>query len=232
MATTSTNESGYRAFQATAVALEQFVRVTVDSAGLISVAGESDLGVGVTQEAVAASGWGTVKLWSAPGTFHVQAGGPVTRGAQLYAAASGEVDDSGTYKLRLVALEAAAAQGDVIEVAVVQDATYGSGNYVSTDVAALTATGSAIGNAAQIVAKVSYATGDDTVGVKLPNAVAGLVYEVYNLAATAGLKVYPAANDDINDGTTNAAVVLEGKTLGRFVALDGVTWAAQFTANS
>lgn len=229
---TSTNESGFRAFQATAVAIEQFVRVTVDSNGLISVAGESDLGVGVTMEPVAASGYGTVKLWTAPGTFHVQAASAITRGAQLYGAASGEVDDTGTYKLRLVALEAATAQGDVIEVAVVQDATYGSGNYVASEVAALTATGSAQGNAASIVAKVSYATGDDTVGVKLPTAAAGLVYEVYNLHATAGLKVYPNTSDDINDGTANAAVVLEGKTLGRFVALDNTTWAAQFTANS
>jgi hypothetical protein len=32
-------------------------------------------------EAVAVSGYGTVKLWSAPGTFHIQAAGAITRGA-------------------------------------------------------------------------------------------------------------------------------------------------------
>jgi hypothetical protein len=30
----------------------------------------------------------------------------------------------------------------------------------------------------------------------------------------------------------NAAIVIEGKSLARFVALDATTWAAQYTANS
>jgi hypothetical protein len=232
MAMVTENSSGYKTFEATAVAIEAYVRVTVGATGTISVAGETDLAVGVTMEAIAASGYGTVKLWSASGSFLVQAAGVVAIGNQLYAAAAGEVDDSGTYKTRLVALTAATAQGDVIECTKVEDATYNGGQMASADVGALTATGTVIGNAAAITKLVSFSTGDDAVGVKLPEAAAGMVRFVYNLAATAGLKVYPSANDDINDGTANAAVVIEGKSLAMFVALDTATWAAQYTANS
>lgn len=225
------NTTGYRTFQATAVAIEQYVRVTVDSNGLISVAGESDLGVGVTQEAVAASGYGTVKLFGAPGTFLMQAAAAITRGAQLYGKASGEVDDSGTYKLRLVALEAATAQGDVIEVAEVQDATYATGQYVSSDVGTVAAAGSSQTDATAITVLLTYVTASDgTKGVKLPTAAAGLVYEVYNTVASQGLKVYPNTSDDINDGSANAAVTIAGKTFARFCAVDATTWAAIYTA--
>lgn len=99
--------------------------------------------------------------------------------------------------------------------------------------AALTAAGTVQANAAAIVSRVTQATGDDTVGVILPStARPGDEYFVYNLAATAGLKVYPPVNGDINDGSANAAVVIEGKTLARFLNLDGTTWAGVFTANS
>jgi hypothetical protein len=172
MATTE-NNSGYQTFQATAVALEAYVRVKVDSNGLISVAAESDLGVGVTTQAIAASGYGTVKLWSAPGTFMVQAAAAITKGNQLYAAAAGEVDDTGTYKQRLVSLSTATAQGDVVECALIEDATYNGGQMASADIAALTPTGTVIGNAAPIVALVSYSTGNDAAGVQLPTAAAG-----------------------------------------------------------
>lgn len=229
---TTENTTGFKTFQATAVAIEAHVRVVLGSAGTISVAGETDLDIGVTEEAIAASGYGTVKLWSAPGTFLVQAAAAVTAGAQLYACAAGEVDDTGTYKARLIAMGAATAQGDVIECAKIEDATYNGGQMASTDVGALTATGTVIGNAAAITKLVSYSTGDDAVGVKLPSCAAGLVRYVYNLHATAGLKIYPSANDDINDGTANAAIVIEGKSLAMFVGLDDTTWAGQYTANS
>jgi len=37
---------------------------------------------------------------------------------------------------------------------------------------------------------------------------------------------------DINDGTGDAAVTIEGKTLAIFECVDGTTWAAIYTANS
>ncbi|MBL9135299.1 MAG: hypothetical protein JNK85_05500 [Verrucomicrobiales bacterium] len=114
MATTTENSTGFMTFQATAAAIAQAIRVKVDSNGQISAAAATDAAVGVTTEAVAASGWGTVKLFSAPGTFLVTAGAAITRGTQLYPLAAGKVDDAGTTALPLIALEAALADGDII----------------------------------------------------------------------------------------------------------------------
>src|SRR5690348_13999835 len=114
---TTANSSGFRTFQATSVAISRAKRVKVDSNGLISVAAATDGAVGVTIEAIAADGYGTVKLFNAPGTFLVTANAAITRCAQLFPTASGNVDDAGTTALPLVALEAATAQGDIIEAA-------------------------------------------------------------------------------------------------------------------
>lgn len=229
MPTQTQNSSGYKTFTATGTAIEAYVRVAVDSNGEISAAGASDRGIGVTQEAIAADGNGTVKLWSAPGTFLMQAAAAITRGASIYAAASGEVDDTGTYDLGLVALEAATAQGDIIEFTIAKGDVLSPGPYDSGDVGTLAAAGSVQGDAAAIVKKVTFVTASDgTKGVVLPAASAGLVYEVYNTVA-ANLKIYPASGDDINDGTTNAAISIDDKTFARFVAVDSTTWAAIYT---
>jgi len=111
------NNTGYKTFQATAVAIAAYIRVKVDSNGLISVAAAAENAIGVTTEAVAASGYGNVKMWSAPGTYLVTAGAAIARGARLFPLAAGKVDDTGTTSLNLVALEAATADGDVIEAA-------------------------------------------------------------------------------------------------------------------
>ena len=111
------NQTGFKAFQATAVAIPAFTRVKVDASGLISAAGNNDA-IGVVQEYVPASGIGTVKLFSAPGTQFFLAGGAITAGAVLYPAASGTVDDAiNGSLLGYVALEAATAANDVIEAA-------------------------------------------------------------------------------------------------------------------
>jgi len=117
LANTTANSSGYRTFQATAAAIAIGIRVTVDANGLISAAGAAVGAIGVTVEAVAASGYGTVKLFNAPGTFMMCAHAGITRGAILYPAAAGRVDDAGTTTIPLVALEAATAQDDLIECA-------------------------------------------------------------------------------------------------------------------
>lgn len=113
------NTSGFRTFTATAVAIAAFVRVKVDSAGLILVAGATDDWVGVTQVPIAASGSGPVRLRTAAGSFLVTVSEAVAAGAPLYAAASGKVSDTGGVGplARLVALEAATADGDIIEAA-------------------------------------------------------------------------------------------------------------------
>ena len=115
MATQTQNSSGYKTFQATAVAIGVGKRVVVDSSGTIAVAGAAVLAIGVTLENIAASGYGTVKLFNAPGTFLMCANAAIVAGTQLYPTAAGNVDDAGTTALPLVALEAATAQGDLIE---------------------------------------------------------------------------------------------------------------------
>lgn len=79
---------------------------------------------------------------------------------------------------------------------------------------------------------VSVTGADGTVGVKLKPPGNGRLCLIYNLHATAGLKVYPHSGGDINDGTQDAAIVIEGKTLAVFWAVDGTTWAAIYTANT
>lgn len=113
------NATGYKTFQATAVAIGVGKRVFVDASNpsLIAVAGAAVGAIGVTTENIAASGYGTVKLFSAPGTFIMCANAAITAGAQIYPAASGNIDDAGTTALPFVALEAATAQNDLIEVA-------------------------------------------------------------------------------------------------------------------
>ncbi len=111
------NNTGYKTFQATGSAIAAYLRVKVDSNGLISVAGATENAVGVTTEAVAASGYGNVKLFNAPGTYLVTAGAAIARGARLFPLAGGKVDDTGTTAIPLLALEAATADGDVIEAA-------------------------------------------------------------------------------------------------------------------
>lgn len=117
MATQTSNSSGYKSFQATAVAIGVGKRVFLDASvpPLMAVAGAAVGAIGVTVENVAASGYGTVKLFNSPGTFIMCANAAITAGAQLFPTAAGNVDDAGTTALPLMALEAATAQNDLIE---------------------------------------------------------------------------------------------------------------------
>jgi hypothetical protein len=102
-----------KSFQATAVAIALGVRVKLDTAGKILVAGATDAAIGTTIEAIAASGYGTVLLFG-PSRL-VTAGAAITAAALLYPLASGKVDDTGTTSIFLVAGSAATADGDIIE---------------------------------------------------------------------------------------------------------------------
>lgn len=100
--------------------------------------------------------------------------------------------------------------------------------------AALAAAGTVIANAGAITSRFTVVSAaDDTKGVVLPStARPGDEYLVYQTHATAGLKVYPHVGGTINGGSANAAVVQEGKTLGRYLMVDGTAWISQFTANA
>lgn len=122
------NETGFKTYTATATAIAANIRVALDSNGLISAAGVSDDWIGTTVAYVAASGTGTVRLRNQAGTHFFTASAAVTRGAKLYAAADGKVDDASTVlaggaPIGFEANEAATADGDVIECAPSQSAT-------------------------------------------------------------------------------------------------------------
>lgn len=108
------------------------------------------------------------------------------------------------------------------------------GVLVGADVEFIAPAGSAQTDATAITKSVAVVTGaDGTKGVILPepNGLNKSVV-VYSATATSGLKVYPHSGGDINDGTGDAAITIEGKSRADFLCLDGVTWAAIYTANT
>lgn len=99
--------------------------------------------------------------------------------------------------------------------------------------AAVAAAGSTAGDAAALSYGMNIVSAaDGTKGVILPTGFPGAKVSVYSSVATNGLKVYPHTGGDINDGTTDAAVTIEGKTHSIFECMDGTTWAAIYTANT
>jgi hypothetical protein len=91
-------------------------RVTVDSAGKALLAGATSVAAGVAITPSFADGDDiTVTLRTASGTQQMVASGAITRGASVFAAASGKIASSGSVFVG-TALEAATADNDVIEV--------------------------------------------------------------------------------------------------------------------
>ena len=107
-------ETPTRAFAAAAIRA-QFLRVYL-STGTLTTAGAANPSIG-TQEiaSVAATDVVPVRLRTAQGTRKCVASEAITAGASVYAAASGKVASSGTI-IEGIALEAATANNDVIEV--------------------------------------------------------------------------------------------------------------------
>jgi hypothetical protein len=99
-------------------------------------------------------------------------------------------------------------------------------------VGAVTANGGNLAQAAALPYHVNLVSGaDSTKGVVLPSAAAGTVCVVHNDGA-AHLVLYPNTGDDINGGTANAGVNLEGNTMAIAIAMDTGTWGVIYTANS
>lgn len=112
------NDSWWKTFTATAAAIARNTRVKLDSAGLILVCGATDSSIGTVEHDIAASGRGTVRLHSC--SRFVTASAAITRGDKLQAAAAGKVATlaAGT-AIKLQAVEAATADGDIIEAVVI-----------------------------------------------------------------------------------------------------------------
>lgn len=109
--------SGDMSFTAGA-AIAKHLRVKLAS-GVLAAAGVADKELGTALNASFASGdLITVSLRNSSGTKKMIAAGAIAVGADVYTAASGKVNDTAatTSYLLGTALEAAAADGDVIEV--------------------------------------------------------------------------------------------------------------------
>lgn len=96
------------------------------------------------------------------------------------------------------------------------------------DVVAVTAAGTGQSDAAAILAKWSpaliTATGDGTVGVRLPPASKGRLYYIKNLAAGAVLKVWPASGDQINALGNDTSISMAAATSAVFIASGSAQW--------
>jgi hypothetical protein len=100
-------------------AIAQYLRVVLSS-GVLSAAGATVPCIGTAEDPIlAADTTGTVRLRNAGGTRKMVASSAITLGNPVYASASGRVASTGTV-MEGIALEAAAASGDVIEVLMVE----------------------------------------------------------------------------------------------------------------
>ncbi len=155
------------------------------------------------------------------------AAGVIAAHAKVYAAASGKVNDEGTI-LEGIALEAASGDNSVIEVLPLP-----GGSLNLEDIKTVAATGSDQGGAAALTGIVNVVTaGDDTKGVVLPSAAAGTGIVFVLNSGSAGLKIYPASSDKINNGSADAAVTILENTFALFVATAADNWGATYTVNS
>jgi hypothetical protein len=104
----------------------------------------------------------------------------------------------------------------------------------SLSVVTIAAAGSAQGDAGVIPAYsdvIVVTGGNGTTGVVLPTAVVGDKPKHILNSGSAGLKIYPAASDKINNGSANAAIAILENTQAILVPTAVDNWAASFTVN-
>jgi hypothetical protein len=96
-------------------ALEAYRRVKLSAELTVIYAGAGEEFIGVTLEKVASGAPVAIALREGARTFKMVAAGPVALNAVIYGAADGKIDDAVNGTAQGTALEAATADGDVIE---------------------------------------------------------------------------------------------------------------------
>ena len=84
----SQNDNGFKSFLASG-ALSAYIAVDVQSDGTIKAAANDTKGIGVLQEDAADGNYASVKLWTASGTFMIQASGSAITAATNYGIITG-----------------------------------------------------------------------------------------------------------------------------------------------
>jgi len=110
----SQNDQGFKSFLASG-AISAYRIVTVQADGTITAAADNTKGIGVTQEDVADANYGTVKLWSAPGSFMVAASGSAITAATSYGTITGGYVGVVTTSRFTALISAVASNGIVTE---------------------------------------------------------------------------------------------------------------------
>lgn len=108
------NATGEKALVA-ASAVTAYRRVSMNSSGQVAHAAAGVLGVGISAKTIGSGDHGTINLWSKAGTEKVTAAGAFSAGDVLYPAADGKFDDVENGTGVMVAMEAATADGDIVE---------------------------------------------------------------------------------------------------------------------
>lgn len=115
MATSSYNQGAEKTYMAE-VAIAQHLRVKAGTAAnQVDLAGAEDDFYGTALRLAAADEAVAVRFWKDASSFICVAATAIVAGADVYGAAGGKVDDTGTTKIG-VAQHAAAADGDFVTV--------------------------------------------------------------------------------------------------------------------
>jgi hypothetical protein len=98
-------------------AIGQYNRVKLNGSGQLAVAGASDHAIGTVEKAAFAAGdVRDCRLRSAEGTRKMIANGAIAVGTTVFAAASGKISATKNAFPEGIAMEAAGADGDIVEV--------------------------------------------------------------------------------------------------------------------
>ena len=107
-----------------------------------------------------------------------------------------------------------------------------TGNYTASITTAVIASGNTQGDAVLLSKTYNIITGGTAnQGVRLPPAVAGLLYTVINTTPYT-IRIYPATNGTINSGSTNAHIDLIANATSQLVGTGNTNWKSIITGST